>query len=117
MLLAVVFPMVGAGGAKNLAATRELRAELFTARHMGVVDDVNFLGVQRVRKGALIIVLPMVVGGDAVMRVALELPEENQDCVSGMVVARDVRETTVKRVQRACLGFASHMEVAADANL
>lgn len=117
MRLAVVFPMVGVGGVKNLAATRELRVELFTARHMGVVDDVNFLVVQRVQKAALIIVLPMVVGGDAVMRVALELPEENQDSVSGMVVARGVREKTVQRVQRACLGFAFHMEVVADANL
>lgn len=41
VLLAVVYLMVVVGGVRELAATRELRAGLFTARPMVVVGDVN----------------------------------------------------------------------------
>lgn len=114
MLLAVVYLMVVVVGARDLAATRELKAGLCTARLMGVDADVNTLGAQRVQKGVQISVSPMAVVGDAVKRVVLELPGESQDCVSGMVVARDVKEKIVQRVQKASQVFASHMEVAAD---
>lgn len=115
VLLAVVYLMVVVGGARELAAPRELRVGLCTARLMGVVGDVNTLGAQRVLKGAQISVLPMVGVGDAVVTVALELPEENQDCVSAMVVARDVKKKTAQKVQKASQVFASHMEVAVGA--
>lgn len=69
------------------------------------------------QKGAQISALPMVVVEDAVKKVALELPEENQDCVSGTVVARDVKRKIAQKVQKASQVFASHMEEAVDAKL
>ena len=42
VLLAFALPMAAAGGVRNMAATKELRGEQFTARPMGVVDDANF---------------------------------------------------------------------------
>lgn len=117
VLLAAAFLMVGVVGVRNQVATRALRAGLCTARPMGVVAVVNSLGAQKVRKDVQISVLLMVVVGDAVMRVALELPEANQDCVSGMVVASDVKRKTAQRVQKGSQAFVSHMVVAVAANL
>lgn len=100
-------------GASVLAATKELRVELLSARLMVVVDDVNFWGVQKVLKGVQISVLLMVVAGVAVKKDALGLPEGNLDCAFGMVVARDARLRAVQRVQKAFLVSALHMEVVA----
>lgn len=41
VLLAFALPTVGAGGARNLVATKEPRAEPRTARPMGVVGVAN----------------------------------------------------------------------------
>lgn len=115
VLLAVVFLMVVAEGVRNQAATRELRAELCTARPMVVAGDVNFLVAQKVQKVAQTFVLPMVVVEDAVMMVALGLREGNQDCAFGMVVGRDVRKKIAQEVLKASQACAFHMEVVVDA--
>lgn len=117
VLPADAYLMVGVAGVKNKVATRVLRAGQCTARPMGVDGGVNFLGARRVQKDGRISVLLMVVVEDAATRVALELPEGNQDCVSGMVVARDVREKTARRVQKGFLASVSHMEVVVVAKL
>lgn len=41
MLLDFALPMEVVGGVKNMAAIKELRVELHSARPMVVVDDVN----------------------------------------------------------------------------
>ena len=117
MLLGGVYLMVAVGGVRNLAATKELRVVLCTARPMEVAGDVNTLVAQRVQKDVQISVLPMVVAEDAVMKVVAELPGGNLDCVSGMGVARDAREKIVPRVQKACQVFAFHMVEGVDAML
>lgn len=68
-------------------------------------------------KDVQISVLHMVVGVDAVMKVALVPLEANPDCAFDMVVARDVRKRTVQRAPKVSLVFAYHMEVAVDASI
>ncbi|KAF3448642.1 hypothetical protein FNV43_RR09355 [Rhamnella rubrinervis] len=98
VLLAAAYPMVAVVGVRNQDATRVLRAGQCTA-------TANSLGGR------------CIAHGDAVMMVALELPEENRGCASGMVAARDVNKKTVQRVQKASQVFVSHMEVVAAAKL
>jgi hypothetical protein len=116
VLPAVVFHMVEAEGVRKQAVTRELRAERCTARPMGVDAAVNSLVAQKVQKVAQISVLPMVAGGDAVVRVVLGLPEENLVCASDMVGVRDARKKIAQRVQKVYLVSAFLMEVVGDAN-
>lgn len=51
------------------------------------------------------------------MRVAAGLLEASLDCAFVMVVARDAREKIAKRVQKACLVYASPMEGVDDASI
>lgn len=116
VLLAVVFHMAEAEGVGKLVVSRELRAEQCTARPMGVDAAVNSLVAQKVQKVAQISVLPMVGGGDAAVRVVLELPEENLVCASDMVGVRDARKKIAQRVLKVYLVSAFLMEVVGDAN-
>lgn len=67
MHLGFAFPMAAAPDVRNRNAKKELRGEQLTARPMVVVDDAKNWGVLKVPKDARISVLPMVVGGGAVM--------------------------------------------------
>lgn len=111
-LLADAFPMEVAGGARNLAATREPRAEQSSARHMEVAGAVSSLGVLKVQKDVQTTASPMAAADGAAMRVALEPPEGSLVYAYGTVVVRDARERVARRVRKAFPAFASPMEAA-----
>ncbi|GMH09362.1 hypothetical protein Nepgr_011203 [Nepenthes gracilis] len=112
-----VLLMVVEGGARNLAATRELKAELPSARHMEVDDDVNSSGARRVQKDSQIFVFPTVEGSDAIMIIALDWPEGSLDYESHMAAGRAVRGRTAVEVQKVHLDYASLMVVPRNANI
>lgn len=81
VLLVAAFPMEVAGGAIDLAAPRELRAEQSSARHMEVAGAVSPLGVLKVQKDVRTTASPMVAAdGAAMLEVAVVLPEGSLVC-------------------------------------
>ncbi|CAJ1927554.1 unnamed protein product [Sphenostylis stenocarpa] len=90
------------GDVTKQAEMKELKAGRCTASLMEEAGNVNILVALTVQKDVQISVLFMVVArGAVIMRAVSKLPEGNLDCVFGMVVARDVKQKNVPRMQKA----------------
>lgn len=109
--------MVGDADVKKMDAIRGLKAGQYIAKPMVEAAGVMSLVVQRVQKEKQTFALLMEVAEDAVMKIVIELLEENLGCVYGMVVAKDVKEKDAPKVLKVTLASAFLMEVGDVANM
>lgn len=109
--------MVGDADVKKMDAIRGLKAGQYIAKPMVEAVGVMSLVVQRVQKEKQTSALLMEVAEDAVMKVVIELLEENLGCVYGMVVAKDVKKKDALKVRKVTLDSVFLMEVGDGANL
>lgn len=109
--------MVGDADAKKMDAIRGLKAGQYIAKPMAEAVGVNILVVQRVQKEKQTFALVMEVAEDAVMKVVIELLEENLGCAYVMVVAKDVKKMGALKVRKVTPASVFLMEVEDGVNL